>query len=241
MLNRFSWIAGIMVGGLVAMTSGSNVSADESAATREFEIRGDRAWLGGQQVELWGLRCGNALYSEAVTERHVRNLDNMAAHGINLLGVVRPGQQRRLAGRRTRAERVHRDGKLQARRRPAPREAGARGRPAGHGRHGRPVHARKDQELLRRGGDSPRGRGGGRLLGERQLKKRLRRRLSTSTTTPSGSIRPASASPTERRRRPSSPRWFKAVAPDIEVGVCPDANSATADTYPGMDVRIIQK
>ena len=35
--------------------------------------------------------------------------------------------------------------------------------------------------------------------------------------------------------------WFKAVAPGIEVGVCPDEKSETADTYPGMDVRIIQK
>jgi hypothetical protein len=35
--------------------------------------------------------------------------------------------------------------------------------------------------------------------------------------------------------------WFKAVAPDIEVGVCPDINSGTGDSYPGMDVRLIQK
>ena len=36
-------------------------------------------------------------------------------------------------------------------------------------------------------------------------------------------------------------KWFKAVAPDIEAGVCPDINSGSADSYPGMDVRIIQK
>jgi hypothetical protein len=35
--------------------------------------------------------------------------------------------------------------------------------------------------------------------------------------------------------------WFKAVAPDIEVGVCPAQDTGTADSYPGMDVRIIQK
>ena len=35
--------------------------------------------------------------------------------------------------------------------------------------------------------------------------------------------------------------WFKAVAPNIEVGICPDINSGTGDTYPGMEVRIIQK
>jgi len=35
--------------------------------------------------------------------------------------------------------------------------------------------------------------------------------------------------------------WFKDVAPDIEVGICPNFPSETADTYPGMDVRIIEK
>ena len=66
-------------------------AADELAATREFEIRNDRAYLGGHEVDLWGLRCGNALHSEAITERHIRNLDNMAAHGINLIGVYIQG------------------------------------------------------------------------------------------------------------------------------------------------------
>jgi hypothetical protein len=34
---------------------------------------------------------------------------------------------------------------------------------------------------------------------------------------------------------------FKAVAPDIEVGICPNFPSETADRYPGMDARIIEK
>ena len=66
-------------------------AGDEPAATHEFEIRNDRAYLGGHEVDLRGLRCGNALYSEAVTERHIGNLDNMVAHGINLLGVYIQG------------------------------------------------------------------------------------------------------------------------------------------------------
>jgi hypothetical protein len=36
-------------------------------------------------------------------------------------------------------------------------------------------------------------------------------------------------------------RWFKQVAPGIPVGVCPSFPTNTADSYPGMDVRIIQK
>jgi hypothetical protein len=52
---------------------GISGGGDEPVATREFEIKGDRAYLGGEPVELWGLRCGNALHSEAITERHIRN------------------------------------------------------------------------------------------------------------------------------------------------------------------------
>ena len=29
--------------------------------TRRFEVRNDRPFLGGKQIDLWGLRCGNAL------------------------------------------------------------------------------------------------------------------------------------------------------------------------------------
>jgi hypothetical protein len=35
--------------------------------------------------------------------------------------------------------------------------------------------------------------------------------------------------------------WFRAIAPEIEVGVCPAENTGTGDEYPGMDVRTIQK
>ena len=67
---------GALFGGVVAATS---TAADAPAPTREFEIRNDRAFLGCHEVDLWGLRYGNALHSEAITERHVRNLDNMVA------------------------------------------------------------------------------------------------------------------------------------------------------------------
>ncbi len=35
--------------------------------------------------------------------------------------------------------------------------------------------------------------------------------------------------------------WFQAIAPEIEAGVCPTQDTDTADEYPGMDVRMIQK
>ncbi len=68
-----------------------SASEVQPTPTKEFEIRHDRPFLGGKQIDLWGLRCGNALMSDAVTERHVRNLDNMIAHGINCLGVYIQG------------------------------------------------------------------------------------------------------------------------------------------------------
>src|SRR5690606_28740250 len=67
------------------------VALQDPAPTREFEIRADRAFLGGHPVALWGLRCGNALHSWTVTERHVRALDTMVAHGINLIGTYIQG------------------------------------------------------------------------------------------------------------------------------------------------------
>ncbi|MDA1016796.1 MAG: nuclear transport factor 2 family protein, partial [Planctomycetota bacterium] len=64
---------------------------DDPLSTREFSIKDDRPYLGGEEIQVWGLRCGNALYSQGVTERHVRNLDNMVAHGINCIGVYIQG------------------------------------------------------------------------------------------------------------------------------------------------------
>ena len=36
-------------------------AAEEPAPTRKFEVKDDRPFLGGKQIDLWGLRCGNAL------------------------------------------------------------------------------------------------------------------------------------------------------------------------------------
>src|SRR5580700_7738427 len=62
------------------------VRADEPAPTRKFEVRGDRPFLDGRPINIWGLRCGNALMTDTVTERHIRCFDNMIAHGINCIG-----------------------------------------------------------------------------------------------------------------------------------------------------------
>src|SRR5262245_40523759 len=76
---------------LLAPRAPAPAGEGEPAPTRQFQVKGDRPYLGGKRIDLWGLRCGNALMSDAVTERHVRNLDNMAAHGINCIGVYVQG------------------------------------------------------------------------------------------------------------------------------------------------------
>jgi hypothetical protein len=47
--------------------------------------------------------------------------------------------------------------------------------------------------------------------------------------------------PNGEQKKATLTQWFKTIAPDIEVGVCPDINSGTGTSYPGMEVRIIQK
>ncbi|MBN2025016.1 MAG: hypothetical protein JW809_19725 [Pirellulales bacterium] len=215
-------------------------AGDEPAATREFGIRGDRAWLGGHEVDLWGLRCGNALASEAITERHVRNLDNMAAHGINLIGVYIQGSNAGWPDANAAPNGFTRDGRLKpatARRlETLIREADKRGMVVMVGLF---TH-RKDQEFyddasIRRAVEAS-----ARFLAERKLKN-VFVDICHEFSHPERMDKELLREPDGAAKKAKLTAWFKAVAPDIEVGVCPDADSGTADAYPGMDVRIIQK
>jgi hypothetical protein len=47
--------------------------------------------------------------------------------------------------------------------------------------------------------------------------------------------------PDGARKKAKLTAWFKKIAPDVPVGVCPSFPTDTADSYPNMDVRIIQK
>ena len=76
---------------LFAMLLAAPLFAADPEPTKEFRVKDDRATLGGKPIKLWGLRCGNALYDDTISERHIKNLDNMAAHGINAIGVYIQG------------------------------------------------------------------------------------------------------------------------------------------------------
>jgi hypothetical protein len=225
---------------LIASARAAGKEDDPAQPTKEFAIRSDRPFLGGEQVDLWGLRCGNALYSTAVTERHINNLDNMVAHGINLIGVYIQGANAGWPNPEGGLDGFRRDGRLKpevARRLEwLIREADKRGMVVQVG----VLSPRKDQDLydeaaIRRAIEET-----GRFLVRRNLKN-VFVDLMHEFDQPDRIDHEILREPDGASKKTTLTKWFKDVAPDIEAGVCPTVESDTADTYPGMEVRIIQK
>ena len=219
---------------------GAVCHAAEPPATKEFEIRNDRAFLGGVEVKLWGLRCGNAFHSWTVTERHVRAMDNMTAHGLNCLGVYIQGSHGGWPDPNAGFNGFRRDGRLKPdvakRLEWLTREADKRGMVVMVGL----FSPRKDQEFYDEKAIHRAVEEAGRFLMERKLKNvfvDILHEFDHSERIDPEIFR----EPDGAAKKAKLTRWFKAVAPDIEGGVCPYEKSATADTYPGMEVRIIQK
>jgi hypothetical protein len=215
-------------------------AADPPQPTREFEVRGDRAYLGGQPVKLWGLRCGNALHSPAITERHIRNLDNMAAHGVNLIGVYIQGSNAGWPDPDAALNGFTRTGKLKpevARRlEELVRAADRRGMVVMVGL----CTPRKDQAFYDDAAVKTAVEEAARFLVDRRLKN-VFVDIMHEFNHPERIDREIFREPDGERKKAKLTSWFKAIAPDIEAGVCPTAKTDTADSYPGMDVRLIQK
>jgi len=217
-----------------------NQRAADLPATREFTIKDDRAYLGGHEVDLWGLRCGNALFSEATTERHIRNLDNMAAHGINTIGFYIQGSNAGWPNAEAGLNGFTRDGRLKpevgARVERMVREADRRGMVVLVGL----ISPRKDQDYyddaaIRRSIEET-----GKFLVEKKLKN-VFVDLVHEFGNPERIDKELLREPGGEEKKAQLTAWFKAVAPDIEAGVCPDIHAETATYYPGMEVRFIQK
>jgi hypothetical protein len=215
-------------------------AADDPAPTKEFEIRADRAYLGGQRVDLWGLRCGNALHSEAITERHVRNFDNMTAHGINLIGVYIQGSNAGWPNPDANVNGFTRDGKLHpkfaTRLENLIREADRRGMVIMVGL----FSPRKDQDFYDDNAIKQAIEEAAKFLRDRKLNN-VFVDIMHEYNHPERIDKEIFREPDGEAKKAKLTAWFKAVAPNIEVGICPDADSGTGDSYPGMDVRIIQK
>ncbi|HVC94069.1 MAG TPA: family 16 glycoside hydrolase [Pirellulales bacterium] len=227
------------VGLAVTQKAGPQPAAPQPA-TREFEIKADRAFLGRHEVDLWGLRCGNALFSEATTERHVRNLDNMVAHGINTIGFYIQGANAGWPNADAGLNGFTRDGRLKpevgARIERLVREADRRGMVAMVGL----ISPRKDQDFyddaaIRRSIEET-----GKFLVRKKLKN-VFVDLVHEFGNPERIDKELLREPGGAEKKSQLTAWFKAVAPDIEAGICPDIHSETATYYPGMEVRFIQK
>jgi hypothetical protein len=231
----------LAVATLVANSSPS--FADEPAATRQFEVRDARPFLDGQPIDLWGLRCGNALMSDTVTERHIHCLDEFIAHGVNCIGAYiqgsnggwpdinagRNGYTPEGALRPEFAERLER----------LVRAADRRGMVVMVGL----ISPRKDQELKDEAAVQRAIEETAKFLTARKLRNvfvdlvheynnpRILNRLDHDLF----------HEPDGARKKAKLSAWFKKYAPGIPVGVCPSFPTNTATTYPGMEVRIVQK
>jgi hypothetical protein len=214
--------------------------ADSAAETKEFEIRSERPFLGGKEVDLWGLRCGNAFVSDAVTERFIRNFDNMNAHGINLVGAYIQGVNAGFPDGNAGLNGFTRHGKLlpaMARRVEwFVREADKRGMVVMIG----VIAPRKDQEFYAEEDMQSAIEETARFLKEKKLHN-LFVNLCDEFNHPLYADKLLIREPDGAKKKQMMTSWFKAIAPDIEVGIGPHWKSGTQDVYPGMDVRIIQK
>ena len=208
--------------------------------TREFEVRDGRSFLGGRAVRLWGLRCGNALLSPTVTDRHVNNLDNMAAHGINLIGVSIQGCDGGWPNPDAGIDGFRRDGRLRpevaTRLERLVREADGRGMVVGV----QLFSDRKDQDLHDEAAIRLAVEEAGRFLVDRGLRNvfvDLVHAFDHAERADHAILR----EPDGVAKRARLAGWFKAVAPGIEVGACLASRSGAADSFPGMDLKIIRE
>lgn len=228
---------------LSSFCAGAQAGNEPPTSSRKFEVRNDRPFLDGQQIDLWGLRCGNALMSAAVTERHVRNLDNMVAHGINCIGVYVQGSNGGWPDVNAGKNGYTPDGALKpefARRLEwLIREADKRGMVVMVGL----FSPRKDQELKSEAAIRHAVEETAKFLTGRKLRnvfvdimheynaKRITDRFDHDIF----------HEPNGPEKKAKLTAWFKKYAPEIPAGICPSFKTGTGDSYPGMDVRIIQK
>lgn len=211
----------------------------QAPPTKRFEIRNDRAYLGGQEIKIWGIRGANALMSPAVTERFVRNLDNMAAHGINGFATYIMGSNTGWPFEWGARNGFEPDGRLK----PAfaqrlewlIREADKRGMVIGVGVFTpRNVANMQGDEALKQALQET-----ARFLKDRGLRNvfvDIMHEYNHRRVVPELFKEPGGP---EKKARMA--RWFKEVNPDVPLGVCATIDRGTDPFFPGSDINIIQK
>ena len=235
-MNRFWLTVLTALACLPAMLPGG----EEAAPTREFEVREGLPYLAGKPVKLWGLRCNNALMSPAVTERLINNLDNMTAHGINFISVSMQGTNGGFPDVNAGPNAYTSDGRLipafARRLELVVREADRRGMvvcavlmmP-------RKDEFLRDESAIRRGIEET-----GRLFSERRLKN-VFVNLYQEFNHPLRVDHDIFREPDGAAKKARLTGWFKAVAPDIEVGICPNHQTGSPVDCPGCEVKLFHE
>ena len=73
---------------LTASTAGPGVAGDCA-----FSVRGETTYLNGAPILVKGLRCSNALVSEATTKELIDHLETFASYGVNTVSVFFMGSR----------------------------------------------------------------------------------------------------------------------------------------------------
>lgn len=216
------------------------LSQPEAVATREFEVRDSQSYLGGQPVKLWGLRVNNSLMSPAVAERLVNNLDNYAAHGINLISLSLQGTNGGFPDVDAGPNAYTPDGRLIpsfARRLEwIVREADRRGMVVCVTL----MMPRKDELVRDEAGVERAISATAELLENRKLRN-VMVNLYQEFNHPTRIDHDIFREPDGEQKKARLTAWFKARAPAIEVGVCPNHLSGSKVDYPGCDVQMFHE
>lgn len=233
-------LSGFRVAAICLLLAPIGLGQSAKPPTREFEVREGRPYLGGEPVKLWGLRCNNALLSEAVVERLVNNLDHMAAHGINLIGVSLQGTNGGFpdvnAGTNAFASNGAMIRRFGNRVETVCREADARGMVVCLGiLMPRKDEILRDEAAVRRAIEET-----GRLLTDRGLKN-VFVNIYQEFNHPFRVDHDIFAEPDGAAKKAEVTGWFKAVAPDIEAGICPNNETGSDVDYPGCEVLIFHE
>ncbi len=216
------------------------VRSEEPTATKEFEIRDGLPHLGGRPVKLWGLRCNNALMSPAVTERLVNNLDNLNAHGVNLISVCLQGTNGGFPDTEAGPNAYTSDGRIipgfADRLEWLVREADKRGMVVYVGL----LMPRKDERLRDEAAVRRAIENSAKLLADRKLGNvfvNIYQEFNHGFRADHEIFR----EPDGAAKKAEITRWFKAKAPNVEAGICPNHLTGSDVDYPGCEVKFFQE
>jgi hypothetical protein len=91
--RRNMWIPRIPIYALITILCALFPAANASAGQYVFSVTGNQLELNERPVKILGLRCSNALISEAKTDELLANLDAFKSYGVNTVSVFLMGSR----------------------------------------------------------------------------------------------------------------------------------------------------